>query len=243
MFLLDISYSAGDNHPMDLDAPRLRLLQLVADRDTDLATASRLVGKNHAYLQQYVKRGTPRNLPEEVRQALAAHFRVDADEFRPDGVPPGAAVARKARHLVPIAGHDYALLPVYDLRLSAGPGAWAGDDSEPLYFEPYRFQWLRSITAAAPEMLVVARVEGDSMEPTLHNGDQVLLDRTRTRATRDGIYGLRRDEDLQVKRVAVDPRSGLLTIISDNVQYPRWEGVNPEAVEIIGRVIWLGREV
>jgi hypothetical protein len=228
---------------MDLDPPRLRLLQLVADRDTDLASVSRAIGKNHAYLQQYVKRSTPRNLAEEVRIALGGHFKVDPSEFRPGGTTPAAVTARKMRGLIPIAGQDYALLPVYDLRLSAGAGAYAGEESEPLYFEPYRFQWLRSITAAAPEMLVVARVEGDSMEPTLHNGDQVLLDRTRTRATRDGIYGLRREEDIQVKRVAVDPRSGLLTIISDNPQYPRWDGVSPEQIEIIGRVIWLGRQV
>lgn len=135
------------------------------------------------------------------------------------------------------------MLPAYDLRLSAGPGAWVGDESEPMHYEPYRFQWLRSLTAAAPEMLVLARVEGDSMENTLHNGDQVLIDRSRRRASRDGIYGFRRDDELQVKRIAVDPRSGLLTILSDNPQYPRWEGVNPDDIDIIGRVIWLGRQV
>lgn len=151
---------------------------------------------------------------------------------------PGAA-----NDVMKIGGEDYALIPVYDLRLSAGPGAWAQGKGEPLYYEPHRFQWLRSISAAAPEMLALARVEGDSMEKTLRNGDQVLLDRTRRRATVDGIYGLRREDEMQVKRIAVDPRTGLLTIISDNPEYPRWEGINPDSIEIVGRVIWLGRQV
>lgn len=229
---------------MDLDPARQRLLKLIADSGDDLANLSlKVINKNHAYLQQYLKRGTPRNLPEDVREALGRHFDVDPDTFRPDNSN-SALNRRSVQELVRIGGNDFALLPVYDLRLSAGPGAWQAEaDNEPLFYEPYRFQWLRSITAAPPEMLIVARVEGDSMESTLHNGDQVLIDRSRTRASRDGIYGLRREDDLQVKRIAVDPRSGLLTIISDNPQYPRWDGVNPETVNIIGRVIWLGRQV
>ena len=225
---------------MELDAARQRLLKLIADCDGDLATISRAIGKNHAYLHQFFNRGTPRVLPEDVREALGLHFDVDPDAFRPDS----SNRRHSTKELIKIGGNDFALLPVYDLRLSAGPGAWQGDiENEPLFYEPYRFQWLRSISAAPPEMLIVARVEGDSMEATLHNGDQVLIDRTRKRASRDGIYGLRRDDDLQVKRIAVDPRSGMLTIISDNPQYPRWDGVNPETIDIIGRVIWLGRQV
>lgn len=239
---MDISYAAHDTLGMDLDPARLRLLQLVTDNDTDLATVSRAIGRNHAYLQQYIKRGTPRTLPEDVREAISRHFRgnVSPDEFRAAGAI--EREARKPRELIPIEGQEYALLPVYDLRLSAGPGSYA-DNGEPLYWEPHRFQWLRSITGTSPEMLIIARVEGDSMENTLHNGDQVLLDRSRNQATRDGIYGLRREDELQVKRIAVDPRNGLLTIISDNPSYPRWPRVRPDTIEIIGRVIWLGRQV
>lgn len=161
----------------------------------------------------------------------------------PEPPPRAFDIPGKTTDIIKIGGEDYALIPVYDLRLSAGPGAWSSGRGDPLFYEPHRFQWLRSISTAPPEMLALARVEGDSMEKTLRNGDQVLLDRTRRRATVDGIYGLRRDEEMQVKRIAVDPRSGLLTIISDNPEYPRWEGISPDSIEIIGRVIWLGRQV
>lgn len=63
------------------DPHRLRLTMLVADRGASLAALSRMIGRNAAYLQQYVERGTPRRLAEDDRLALAQHFRVDEREL------------------------------------------------------------------------------------------------------------------------------------------------------------------
>jgi uncharacterized glyoxalase superfamily metalloenzyme YdcJ len=62
--------------------PIKQLVDLIAERGTDLATVSRAIGKNHAYLQQFIKRRTPRRLPEDVREALGAYFGVNPDLFR-----------------------------------------------------------------------------------------------------------------------------------------------------------------
>ena len=62
----------------NLDPVRRRLIALVAERKVSLAAVSRAIGRNHSYLQQFVKRGTPRRLPEEARHALANFL--DADE-------------------------------------------------------------------------------------------------------------------------------------------------------------------
>lgn len=59
-----------------------RLVDLIVERKTDLATVSRAIGKNHAYLQQFIKRRVPRLLPEDVREALGSHFGVDPNLFR-----------------------------------------------------------------------------------------------------------------------------------------------------------------
>ena len=88
-----------------------------------------------------------------------------------------------------------------------------------------------------PEKLAVIEVQGDSMEPTLHTGDTVLLD-LRTPDLRDGeIYTLRRDDELLVKRLRRQGATWL--IVSDNVAYP----VEPldASVTVVGRVVWLGR--
>ncbi len=63
------------------DVVRVRLMQLIVDRKTNLAAVSRAIGRNHAYLQQFVARGKPKKLPEDVRYALAAFFSVDQSVF------------------------------------------------------------------------------------------------------------------------------------------------------------------
>jgi hypothetical protein len=72
---------------MDLDRPRLLLLELIAQHNTDLKKVSDAIGRNHAYLHQYIRQGKPRNLPEDARERLAKHFdgTVHPDDFRPHG--------------------------------------------------------------------------------------------------------------------------------------------------------------
>lgn len=63
------------------DPVRNRLAELVEERDTSLAALSRLVGKNAAWMQQFMERGTPKALPERERRILSAHFGVAESEL------------------------------------------------------------------------------------------------------------------------------------------------------------------
>lgn len=72
---------------MDNDPIRQRLLRLLRRNRTDLRNASLAVGRNPAYLHQFVSRGTPRILPEDVRERLAALLGVDDSELRHSFVP------------------------------------------------------------------------------------------------------------------------------------------------------------
>ncbi len=56
---------------------RATLVALAADRGESLSALSRLIGRNVAYLQQFVHRGTPEWLNEADRLVLAQHFQVD----------------------------------------------------------------------------------------------------------------------------------------------------------------------
>jgi len=142
-------------------------------------------------------------------------------------------------------GQEIAMLPVYDLRLSAGPGAYFGDNPEPLYMEPYRHDWLRRLTQAPIGSIIVAQVDGDSMWETLHDGDQVLLDTTRRKPSRDGLYGLRFSDadELIVKRITVHPATKLITVASDNPKYEIWRDIPQDSIQVVGRVFWVGRKV
>ena len=94
-------------------------------------------------------------------------------------------------------------------------------------------------------MLVrVARVDGESMAPTLNDGDDIMVDRADAAPRlRDGIYVLRLDDMLMVKRVAMGPKRGRFSVLSDNPHYPDWTDIDPALVDIVGRVVWTGRRV
>ena len=67
---------------MDLDPIRRRVLELIERTGTDLKKASLAAGKNAAYVHQFIYRGTPKILPEDVRESLAKHLGVDSRDLR-----------------------------------------------------------------------------------------------------------------------------------------------------------------
>lgn len=67
---------------IQMEEPRTRLRQLVDERGESLQWLSqRLLGRNAAYLQQFLNRGTPAKLDEDDRLKLAKFFQVDEREL------------------------------------------------------------------------------------------------------------------------------------------------------------------
>jgi phage repressor protein C with HTH and peptisase S24 domain len=72
----------------------------------------------------------------------------------------------------------------------------------------------------------------------------VLIDfRQNQPGDKDGIYVIRTGNGLQVKRVQVELGKRLITVLSDNAAYAPQRHLDPEDIHVIGRVIWLGRQV
>ena len=57
--------------------PRAELERLIQSHGDDYSALSRLVGRNPAYIQQFIKRGSPKNLPERERSILARYYGVE----------------------------------------------------------------------------------------------------------------------------------------------------------------------
>ena len=207
--------------------PRATLDRLIADNGDDYAGLSKLLGRNAAYIQQFIKRGSPKRLPELERGILARYFGVDEQLL--GGIAP--LVARTGLRLI----------PKLSVGASAGPGAY--NDAEALGGQiGFDENWLRKM-GVDPKQLSLIRVEGDSMLPTLADGDDIMVDRAAaTAALRDGIHVIRMDDVLMVKRLATGP-AGQLSVLSDNPAYPDWADVDGAAVSIIGRVVWTGRRL
>jgi hypothetical protein len=215
---------------MDRSDPRAALERLIEERGEDYAGLSRLLGRNPAYVQQYIKRGTPRRLAEDDRRLLARYFGVD------DALLGGPGAERRGE-----AG--LVRVPRLDVGASAGPGALAADERR-LGRIGFDERWLRRLGLSEAERLSVIRVEGDSMAPTLHDGDEILVDRGDSAARlRDGIYVLRIEDALVVKRIALSPAGGRISVRSDNEAYPGWPDCDPASVDLVGRVVWVGRRL
>jgi len=78
-------------------------------------------------------------------------------------------------------------------------------------------------------------VSGDSMEPTFSYNDIVFINRAKTDVNRGGIFTIRTEAGLFIKRVhkRID---GKLDIISDNSVYTT-QTLAPNELEVIGRVV------
>ncbi len=203
---------------MEADVQRANFAKLVAARGLRLAALSRVLGRNPAYLQQYLMRGSPRELPERDRARLAEYLGVD--ETLLDG--------RRAA--------DLAIVPRIEVAASAGPGGWAEDEAlrAPFAFPPALLRQL----GVRPEAASMVCVAGDSMEPTLHDGDDVLIDRDRCRIDPRGIFVLRVEGELVVKRVRA--AVGGVELVSDNPAHPV-RFARAGSFQLLGRVAWLGR--
>jgi phage repressor protein C with HTH and peptisase S24 domain len=204
--------------------PRRRLQELSALRGVSLSGLSTMIGRNSSYLQQFIRKGSPRKLEEDDRRKLAQFFAVSESEL-------GAAEGNSPR--APSVRSDWVEVPRLPLGAAAGPGALAGSEAA---FDSFRFSrtWLREQGLANAELHAI-RVQGDSMEPLLHDGDEILVDRAQ-RTLRDGIHVVRVGDALLVKRLAT-AGPGRATLLSQNYAYPPVE-VALDELEIVGRVVW-----
>lgn len=235
---------------METDDVRQTLEALIEARGLSFAGVSQLLGKNPAYIQQFLRRGTPKRLDERDRRLLAQFFGVSEQQLG----APGDAMPASRRGMVPGrqspqragAGRGLPsrmrLIPRLAVGASAGAGALPGDEA-PLAEIAFDEAWLRRLGAGSDAVTMI-RVEGDSMAPTLNDGDDILV-ATHNGASprrRDGIHVLRMDDALIVKRLAFRP-DGRLSVTSDNALYPSYPDIAPDGVSVVGRVIWAGRRV
>jgi phage repressor protein C with HTH and peptisase S24 domain len=131
-------------------------------------------------------------------------------------------------------------VPKVRARLDAGGGSFEVDSDVEGHYA-FRRQWLRS--KGQPDQMVLMEVTGDSMEPVLCDGDTVLIDQSQRRVFAGGIYAVGVQDTILVKRVEKHPYR--LALISANPGYsPIYlMGDEIDTVRIIGRVVWMCRDM
>ncbi|MEH3106193.1 MAG: peptidase S24 [Sphingomonas fennica] len=209
-----------------IDDARAALAALIAERREDYANLSAVIGRNPSYVQQYLNRGSPRRLAEEDRRRLAEYFGVSEEKLGGPPAPPPA--------------DDLVHVPLFDVGAAAGQGRETDRERQAGRLAFPR-PMLRDLASGGTDGLSLIRVEGASMEPQIRDGDHILVDRRDgADRLRDGVYVLRLDDRLVVKRVVLGPVRGRVDIVSDNPAFPSWPGTAVADLAVIGRVRWSG---
>lgn len=167
----------------------------------------------------------PPGAEEEHPNASPVKTAQDVGENRPEGLEP----------------EEYSLVPIVAARPSGGGGSLETEAGVEGYYA-FRRNWLERKGNVSSMRLM--RVTGDSMQPTINDSDVVLVDESQKDTYEGKIYVIRIDDDIVVKRLGKKP--GMLMLISDNRELYDPLEVDLKggaSVAVVGRVIWMAREV
>lgn len=200
-----------------------------------------VIGVPRRTLGDYVSGST-----EAKASTLAAIARAtdsDLNWMLRDDYPPGIGLTEPGQYV----STQSVRLPRFDIQASAGQGALVSSERVEDYMTVGR-DWLRrNLPPWAPPNAVVGVLEGsgDSMEPTIRDGDLIMVvkDVERRAVERGGIFVFSLDRDrLLLKRLQL-MTNGDLTIISDNRNYATETIARDqleERVNIHGQVFFVG---
>lgn len=209
---------------MNIDQIRAHIDELIRQKGKKYRSLSLSIGKNEAYLHQFINKGSPLRLPEEQRRKLAQLLEVDEQELTDISLP---------KTIEPLSAHARtALIEMISSSMSDLAKDTAGFWSLPL-------SDFSNITSSSPQFIKMIRVCGDSMSPTLKEGDFVLADFSNNFFNTDGLYLIRTSGNLFVKRLQQTSSSDLM-IISDNTNYKNITQA-AKKIDIAGKIILILR--
>lgn len=203
------------------------------------AHVAEMAGVNRSFVYDILRGRSTRPGIEKLRE-VAAVLKVDRDWLihgigDVDGTPPF------------IDNPDEAFVAIAHAspRPSMGGGAVVLEDRDtPGRAYHFRRAWIKGSLKASPSQLRIMHVEGDSMAPTLLDGDTVLVDMARKTPNPPGIFVLDDGMGLVAKRLEHIPNSDptAVRVISDNSFYSPYERT-VEEIHVIGRIRWFAREI
>lgn len=135
----------------------------------------------------------------------------------------------------------YALIPKVMARLAAGTGSLETEGRVIGYYA-FKLDFLKR--KGRPKTMILMDVAGDSMEPTLLDGDTVLIDESQRDIIAGAMFAIGIENEVYVKYLHRVP--GKLVLKSKNSEYDPIEvdmnGDLAGIVRVIGRVVWSCRE-
>jgi len=207
---------------------RSRLTQVIHAYGSVVALATAVGVSDNAIYKWLAGRGYP-SVANLVALARAGRVSVEWLATGTEATPSGKAQARV------VEGGDFVFMPHSRIRFSDGREAILSSE-QVVDSIAFRSEWIKQRLKAQSRDLILIEVAGDSMAPTAEDSDLIIANLAEPRFRQDGIYLLRTDDGLVVRRIQRRP-DGKLLVRSDN---PKYEPMVVSSVKIIGRVVWIG---
>ena len=210
---------------------RARLTQVIESFGSVVMVAKAVGVSDNAIYKWLSGRGQP-SVTNLVALARAARVSIEWLATGEESKQSAQAITRAVEH------GDFIFMPRNRIRFSSGREGILRSD-QVVDSIAFRAEWVKRRLSIESRDLLLIEVVGDSMAPTVEDMDLILADLAEPRFRQDGIYLLRHDSGLAVKRIQRRP-DGKLLIRSDN---PKYEALVVATVGVIGRVIWIGGKV
>jgi len=229
--------------------------ELIKSNGESIWSLSASIGVSRAAIAKWIKNETRPSI--QNAQALANHFSQPIDLFLSDDRKTEYEIMQKTDAMIAQADSDMrprmkleqeiekttqtspdthilvGILP--ETESGCGNGVINADWDTPAEFMWVSREWLRQSVRSISDSIVIIRARGDSMEPTISNGDLILVDTKQQGNRTDGIYVIQRGDFTYTKRLQFLDRK--IIVISDNPFYEKEVVTND--IKICGKVVWI----
>lgn len=215
------------------------LLKLVEENKSQSALAAK-IKKSEQQVNSWVKgKGIGDALARDIEKAFGKPTGWFDNQHNESGVADTRA-EYQSNNIVTISR--------IDAQGSMGFGALVPDYEDVIDHVSVNKRWLsENFTISAPGNLKLATGYGDSMSPTISDGDIILIDTGVAEIKMDAVFVLERDGELFIKRIQ-RMLDGSFLVISDNRQaYDPYPMTNKDFsnIRVCGRalLVWNGRKL
>lgn len=219
----------------------------VKEKGFSLNALSLQLGKNSTYLFHFVKRNSPKRLDENTRRKLARILDVNEQDLCDFPLPNNLihdkfSVLTSFFNFSKTGNSELIEIDVIDMN-GEKKGKFDQIKQNLIGKEIITKELFNHHYSETSENVLIFKVCGDSMSPTINAGDFVWVDLSYSIPSSDGIYMISTNSDTIIRRVQTNPFDNSVEISSDNPSYKPFLVKDIKSLNICGKIFCITRKI